>query len=382
MIILACRLVGKLAQRIGQPQVVGEMIAGVMLGPSLFGAVLPDAQVALFPKYNLDMLYVGGRMGVGIYMFLVRTEFQAVHIRTRCRSAMAVSWAGIAVPFVLAFALKPWLPHVPGLFANHARFLEIALFLGAAIAITAFPMLARIIHECGLAGIPLGRLALTAGARTPPPPSASWRSCWRASAAAGTRLGSRSASASLHGLHAAGRAGAGGRPVAHIGVRLGDGGVLPLGVDDGRDRHPCDLGGFILGVCLPRGALTERLQGMVVVVVLSLFFTYSGLKTQPSVLLDPAILLQAVAILLASFDGKAIACWAATRLSGESPRDAEAIGAPINARGLMELIIINIGLQAGIIEPGLFTIVVVMAILTALMATPLFNLIMRRTAVS
>lgn len=142
------------------------------------------------------------------------------------------------------------------------------------------------------------------------------------------------------------------------------------------------FGGFILGVCLPRGALTERLQGMVVVVVLSLFFTYSGLKTQPSVLLDPAILLQAVAILLASFDGKAIACWAATRLSGESPRDAEAIGAPINARGLMELIIINIGLQAGIIEPGLFTIVVVMAILTALMATPLFNLIMRRTAVS
>ena len=141
------------------------------------------------------------------------------------------------------------------------------------------------------------------------------------------------------------------------------------------------FGGFILGVCLPRGALTERLrerlQGVVVVVLLPLFFTYSGLKTQLSVLLDPAILVPAIVILLASFGGKAIAYWAAARLSGESPRDAKAIGALMNARGLMELIIINIGLQAGLIKPGLFTILVIMAILTTLMATPLFNRIMR-----
>ena len=396
MIILACRLVGKLAQRIGQPQVVGEMIAGVMLGPSLFGAVLPDAQVALFPKYNLDMLYVGGRMGVGIYMFLVRTEFQAVHIRTRCRSAMAVSWAGIAVPFVLAFALKPWLPHVPGLFANHARFLEIALFLGAAIAITAFPMLARIIHERGLAGTPLGTLALTAGAMDDAAAwcilaivlasfGGSWNQAWIA-------IGGGIAYVAFMLL-------AGRRLLAPLGAQVPAEGPLPTPVFawvmaafflcawamDAIGIHAV-FGGFILGICLPRGALTERLrerlQGMVVVVLLPLFFTYSGLKTQLSVLLDPAILLPAVAILLASFGGKAIACWAAARLSGESPRDAKAIGALMNARGLMELIIINIGLQAGIIEPGLFTIVVVMAILTALMATPLFNLIMRRTAVS
>ena len=105
LIIMACRLVGKLAQRLGQPQVVGEMIAGVMLGPSLLGAVLPEAQAILFPKATLDMLYVGGQVGVGMYMFLVGTEFQAAHIRSRYRSAMAVSWAGIAVPFLLAFAL-------------------------------------------------------------------------------------------------------------------------------------------------------------------------------------------------------------------------------------------------------------------------------------
>ena len=391
LIILACRLVGKLAQRIGQPQVVGEMIAGVMLGPSLFGTVLPDAQAALFPKDTLDMLYVGGQLGVGMYMFLVGTEFQADHIRTRYRSAMAVSWAGIAVPFVLAFALAPWLQHVPGLFADHARFLEIALFLGAAIAITAFPMLARIIHERGLAGTPLGTLALTAGAMDDAAAwcilaivlasfGGSWNQAWIA-------IGGGIAYVAFMLL-------AGRRLLAPLGAQVPAEGPLPTPVFawvmaafflcawamDAIGIHAV-FGGFILGICLPRGALTERLrerlQGMVVVVLLPLFFTYSGLKTQLSVLLDPAILLPAVAILLASFGGKAIACWAAARLSGESPRDAKAIGALMNARGLMELIIINIGLQAGIIKPGLFTILVIMAILTTLMASPLFNRIMR-----
>ena len=253
VILLVCRAVGLVAKRFGQPQVVAEMIAGVMLGPSLLGAVLPEAQAILFPKATLDMLYVGGQVGVGMYMFLVGTEFQAAHIRSRYRSAMAVSWAGIAVPFVLAFALAPWLQRVPGLFADNARFLEVALFLGAAIAITAFPMLARIIQERGLAGTPLGTLALTAGAMDD---AAAW--------------------------------------------------------------------------CI-------------------------------------------LAIVLASFGGS----WEQARLSGESPRDAKAIGALMNARGLMELIIINIGLQAGLIKPGLFTILVIMAILTTLVATPLFNRIMR-----
>ena len=114
-----------------------------------------------------------------------------------------------------------------------------------------------------------------------------------------------------------------------------------------------------------------------VILLLPLFFTYSGLKTQLSVMFDPGMLAAALAILLASFGGKGIACWAAARLAGENNRDAMAIGSLMNARGLMELIIINIGLQAGVIEPGLFSILVLMAILTTLMATPLFNWVMR-----
>jgi len=393
VIILACRAAGALARRFGQPQVVGEMIAGVALGPSLFGALAPGVQGALFPSASLDMLYVGGQVGVGLYMFLVGTEFNVTHLQARYRSALAVSWAGIAVPFALAFALAPWLHDVPGLFSPQARFLETALFLGAAIAITAFPMLARIIQERGLAGSPLGTLALTAGAMDD---AAAW--CILAVVLASFGGSWDQAWVAIVG------------GIAYLALMLSVGRrwLRPLA-----DRAPLDgplpaptfavvmalfffcawamdaiglhavFGGFVLGICLPRGALTDglraTLQTVVVVVLLPLFFTYSGLKTQLSLVFDAAMLLPAAAILLASFGGKAIACWAAARLAGETSRDAMAIGALMNARGLMELIIINIGLQAGLIGPSLFSILVVMAILTTLMATPLFNRIMRST---
>jgi Kef-type K+ transport system membrane component KefB len=130
VIISACQLVGRLARRLGQPQVVGEMIAGVALGPSLFGLLFPELQHALFPRETMGMLYVGGQLGVGMYMFLVGTEFRGDHFRQRLPSAMSVSAAGIVVPFVLAFALAPWLQTVPGLFAAKVKPLEAALFLG------------------------------------------------------------------------------------------------------------------------------------------------------------------------------------------------------------------------------------------------------------
>ncbi len=137
------------------------------------------------------------------------------------------------------------------------------------------------------------------------------------------------------------------------------------------------FGGFILGVCMPKAALTEQLraslQPFVVVFSLPMFFTFSGLKTQLGMMMEPQIL-------PASFCGKGIACWAAARAWGENNCDAMAIGSLMNARGLLELILINIGLQAGVIEPGLFSILVLMAIVTALMAMPLFNWIMRRHA--
>jgi len=391
VIVLVCQVFGRLARRIGQPAVVGEMIAGVTLGPSIFGLLAPELQQALFPKPTMGMLYVAAQLGVGLYMFLVGTEFRADLFHSRAKSGMAVSLAGIVVPFVLAFALAPWLHTVPGLFSAKAKLFEASLFLGAAIAITAFPMLARIIFERGLTGSSLGTLALTAGAFDD---AAAW--CILAIVLA-------SFSGSWGGAYLAIGGGigfalfmvfVGSKLLRRLGEGLRPDQPLPSTVlaaalvlfclsafaMDAIGIHAV-FGGFILGAVLPRGALTEKLreqlQPFVVVFLLPMFFTYSGLNTRLALLLDPALLLATLAILAASFGGKAVACWAAARATGESNRDALAIGSLMNARGLMELIIINIGLQAGLIEPGLFSILVLMAIVTTLLATPLFNFAMR-----
>ena len=396
VILFACHVVGRLAQRLGQPQVVGEMIAGVMLGPSLLGLVFPQLQQLLFPKPTLGALYVAGQLGVGMYMFLVGTEFRADHFRDRARSAVSVSMAGILVPFALAFALTPWLHTVPGLFAERAKLFEATLFLGAAIAITAFPMLARIIHERGLSGTSLGTLALTAGAFDD---AAAW--CILA-----VVLASFSGAWGGAWIAIAGGVGyalfmvlIGSRWLRHLGRDLRADQPLPTSVlgtvlilfclgawaMDAIGIHAV-FGGFLLGAALPKGVLTqklrEQLQPFVVLFFLPMFFTYSGLNTRLDMVMQPALMLAAIAIMVASFAGKGIACWGAARLMGESNRDAMAIGALMNARGLMELIIINIGLQAGVIEPGLFAILVLMAILSTLMATPLFNWVTRQRPAS
>ncbi|MEK8030626.1 cation:proton antiporter [Ideonella sp. DXS29W] len=394
IIVLASQLVGRLARHLGQPQVVGEMIAGVLLGPSLFGWIAPEWQQWLFPKETKGTLYVAAQLGVGLYMFLVGLEFRADHFRERARSAMSVSIAGIAVPFVLAFAMGPWLHTVPGLFASKTRLIEASLFMGAAIAITAFPMLARIIHERGLAGSSLGTLALTAGAFDDAAAwcilavvLASFGGAWTgayvaigggiAFAVFMTTVGKKLLSRLERGVQHD-------RPLPHplfaaVLVLF----ALCAFAMDVIGIHAV-FGGFLLGCVMPRGALAnkvkESLQPFVVVFLLPMFFTYSGLNTRLGMLFDPAILVAALAILAASFGGKGIACWAAARLNGESNQDAMAIGALMNARGLMELIIINIGLSAGVIETGLFSIMVLMAVTSTVMATPIFNWVMRRPA--
>ncbi|MFM7555121.1 MAG: cation:proton antiporter, partial [Verrucomicrobiota bacterium] len=164
IILAVCRVAGLVGRRLGQPQVVCEMVAGVCLGPSLLGWLAPGLQAQLFPPESLRVLYVGAQLGVGLYLFLVGAEFRVDLFQGRVRSALSVSLAGMLVPFLLGALLTPWLMTIPGLFSAKATLWEATLFLGAAIAITAFPMLARIIHERGLGGTPLGTLALAAGA--------------------------------------------------------------------------------------------------------------------------------------------------------------------------------------------------------------------------
>ncbi len=393
-ILAACRVVGWAARRIGQPQVVGEMIAGVLLGPSLFGLLWPEGQAALFPKETLKVLYVGAQLGAGLYMFLVGLDFKTELFRNRAKSAASVSLAGMLVPFVLGAGMTLWLTKVPGLFPEKTRPFEAALFLAAAMSITAFPMLARIIHERGLTGTALGTLALAAGAIDD---AAAW--CVLAIVLASFGDGPLVAVKAI----------AGGVAYATLMVWVAPKLLAPLGRIAEREKAitPSLLGivlmlfslgawamdsigihavfgGFLLGIAMPRGVfaahLRRQLEPFVVVFLLPMFFTYSGLNTRLDMVNSPMLLLVALAVLAVAIIGKGVACWAAARINGEDNATAMAVGTLMNARGLMELIILNIGLQKGVIGLPLFAIMVLMAIVTTLMASPLFELVYGRKA--
>lgn len=395
LILATCRVTGWIGKRfLGQPQVVGEMIAGVCLGPSLFGLLAPDLQDMIFPKESQPILFVGAQLAVGLYMFIVGLGFDTSHLVARARSAAAVSISGIAFPFLCAIAITPWLMQTPGLFNSELATWEAQLFMGACIAITAFPMLARIIHEKGLSKSPLGTLALSAGAIDD---AGAW--CVLA-----VVLGSFGGGAMVI-VYAIGGAVTFAIVMALFGRKMTaplarmmerEGGISEVGLAyvliafalaafamDIAGIHAV-FGGFVLGAVMPKGkfseALKEKLEPVTVVLLLPLFFTYSGLHTQLTLVNTWNLLFIAVVILVVSIAAKGLACYAAARLTGEDNRTAMGIGALMNARGLMELIILNIGLQRGIIEPALFSIMVVMAIVTTLMAGPLFELVYGRHA--
>lgn len=395
VILLACRVVGWLGQKyFQQPQVVGEMIAGVILGPSLFGLLMPEIQKLVFPVETKGVLYVGAQLGVGMYMFLVGLCFRGDHFKANIKSAAAVSISGMAAPFVVAILITPWLMSVPGLFSEKATVFSATLFMGACIAITAFPMLARIIHERGLSQTKLGTLSLSAGAIDD---AGAWcvLAIVLASFGAGTELAYK---AILGGVVFAGvmifivpKLLA---PLARLADKQQTLSATLLSIvlmlfmlsafaADAIGLHAV-FGGFLLGAVIPRGTLTRevkrQLEPFVVILLLPMFFTYSGLNTQLTMVNNLELLAIAAVVLVGSVMAKGVACWAAARLCGADNRTAMGIGALMNARGLMELIIINIGLQAGVIGPALFSMMVLMAIVTTLMASPLFELVYGRHA--
>jgi Kef-type K+ transport system membrane component KefB len=395
LIIAACRIVGWLGQKfLAQPQVVGEMIAGVILGPSLFGLLLPDIQAAIFPKETKSVLYTGAQLGVGLYMFLVGTTLQLGHFKSKAKSAVSVSAAGIIVPFLIAVALTPWLLTIPDLFAPDISQFNATLFMGACIALTAFPMLARIINERGLANTSLGTLSLTAGAFDD---AVSW--CVLAVVLATFGGGPGVAVLAIGGaivyaifIILFGRKLL--APLGRIVEREGEMSLTVLGITlslfclsaflmDIIGIHAI-FGGFILGAVMPRGLfaaeLKKKIEPLAVVLLLPMFFTYSGLNTRMDMVNSVDLLLIALAILAASIAAKFGACYIAARIAGEDNRTALGIGALMNSRGLMELIIINIGLQKGIIGPTLFSMLVLMAIVTTMMASPLFEAVYGRKA--
>ena len=393
VIIASCYAVGRFGQRyLGQPQVVGEMIAGVLLGPSLFGAIAPELQAMLFPPDSKAVLYVGAQLGVGLYMFLVGLEFDRSAFKANARGAALISFAGMAAPFAAAALLVPWMMGVDGLFAPGVNGAQAVLFLGSAIAITAFPMLARIIHERGISGTVLGALSLAAGAIGD-------AGAWAVIAIVLASLGDGPMVAVL--------AIGGGLSFAVLMVlvapkllaRLGDAATRDEAGESGGVGHGllalvlilyllcafamdaigmhAVFGGFLLGTAMPRGALARdlraKLEPFTTIFLLPMFFTYSGLNTQLFSFVRWDLLAITAAVLAASILAKGGASYVAARVAGQDHGSAMGIGALMNARGLMELIIINIGLQRGIIGPALFAMLVLMAIVTTLLASPLFE---------
>jgi Kef-type K+ transport system membrane component KefB len=399
VILAACRLCGWVVRRwLRQPQVIGEMIAGVLLGPSLLGAVAPEVQQFLFPVESRPILGVVAQLGIAIYMFLVGLDFRGADFKANVRGAVSVSLTGIIVPFLVAIAATPLLMGTPGLFMDEVSRFDATLFLGAAIAITAFPVLARIIHDRGLKGTPIATLCLAAAAIGD-------AVAWCVVAVVLASLGAGSGVAIL--------AIAGGGVLSVVLLVFGPRLFAPLGRLAEREHAAgqglsptvlaaalmlCTLaayvsdviglhavfGAFLIGTAMPRGVFAERLRTLLepftLVFLLPVFFTFSGLNTRLTMVNTPELAWIALGLLLASIFAKFVACWGAALATGQGNARALGIGALMNARGLTELIIVNIGLQAGIIGPALFSMLVLMAIVTTLMASPLFELVYGRRA--
>lgn len=393
VIIAACRVVGLVARRFGQPQVVGEMIAGVLLGPSLLGLVAPGVQEYLFPPGPANtVLYTMAQIGLVLYMFLIGLNFDVDLIKHRAGTAAAVSAAGILTPLALGALVAAPLLAAGIFFGENVTLLMAMLFLGASIATTAFPMLARIIFEKRLSGTQLGTLALACGATDD---ALSW--CILAIVLAMNR-GTPSTAALAIG---------GGILYALVILTIGRRALRALGPMSERQNTISApvlstvlgllmlcawftdiigiyaiFGAFILGIAMPSGLFAQRLtttlEPLVTTFLLPLFFVYSGLNTQIGLVDSPALWAVTLGLLVVSIAGKGVACTVAARLRNVPPRESLALGALMNARGLIELILLNIGLQAGIITPTLFTILVLVAIVTTLMASPIFEFVYGR----
>ena len=352
------------------------MIAGVILGPSLFGLLAPDLQHMLFPKDTKAILYFGAQLGVGLYMFLVGLGFDRSHFRSNAKSAGAVSISGMAAPFLIAILMTPWLMGVPGLFSPKLTLFQATLFMGACISITAFPMLARIIHERGLSKSPLGTLSLSAGAIDDAGawtvlaivlvtfgggPSVAMKAIAGVAAFAVLMIGFGPRLLASLG-RAAERAKGVSQTLLGIVLMLF---LLSAFAMDWVGMHAV-FGGFLLGTAMPRGILTRelraKLEPFTVVLLLPMFFTFSGLNTQLNLVANPSLLLVALAILAAAILAKGGACWAAARITGQDNATALGIGALMNARCRpMLMMISSISPRAFISAPMPSAVAIVLA---------------------
>jgi len=385
IVVLAGRACGALLKRFRQPVVVGEVVAGIILGPSLFGRLAPDAFAAVFPAHSVSILLSLSQVGLIFFMFLVGLEFAPGLMRERRESIIVISHISIIVPFLLGTGLALYL--YPRVSDASVPFRSFALFLGTSMSITAFPVLARILEERHLLRSRMGNSVIACAAVDDV-------TAWcilafvvvvaRASdpAQLGVRLG-------LVAVYAIAMI-AGVRPLLRKLLprvkQLSDEAVLAavllvvlasstltelLGI------HAL-FGAFLVGAILPRDAqLTQTLvaqtRGLTRVIFLPLFFAVTGLRTNVGLLSGPGLWLCCALVLVVAVGGKLGGAMFSAKASGFSWRESAAVGVLMNTRGLMEMVVLNVGLDIGVISRGLFTMIVIMALVTTAATTPLLD---------
>jgi Kef-type K+ transport system membrane component KefB/nucleotide-binding universal stress UspA family protein len=388
IVIGLSRLVGLAFRWINQPLVIGEIVAGIMLGPSLFGLVAPGLAATLFPPETIPFLNVLSQVGLIFFMFLIGLELNPKYLSGNLEVAILTSHVSILVPFSLGTLLAVLL--YPLVSNASVSFTAFALFLSAAMSITAFPVLARIITENNLQGTRLGTLALTCAAVDD---VTAW--CLLAVAIAVAHTGSivKAIPTIIYSLIYIGLMVTVGRTflqrlakyyrrtrrLSQFVLALIYVGVVASALITELIGIHLIFGAFLLGAAMPKNAglvreIAVKTEDFVLIVLLPVFFAYSGLQTQIGLLNSPGLWALCFAVLAVAITGKYVGTYVAARVSGIDNRQASALGWLMNTRGLTELIVLNIGLSLGVISPLLFTMLVIMALVTTFMTSPMLEL--------
>lgn len=383
-IILVARCFGYMCRKIGQPSVIGEIIAGIVLGPSLLGAYFPDFSAVLFPASSLGNLGVMSQIGLILFMFVVGMELDLGILRNKAHEAVVVSHASIIFPFALGVALAYFIYQETA--PEGVNFISYALFIGISMSITAFPVLARIVQERGLSKTKLGAMAITCAA-------ADDITAWCILAAVIAIVKAGSLASALYTILLS---------VAYVALmlkfvrpflkRIGDlystkeslskpivGIFFVILLLSSWSTEVIGIhalfGAFMAGVIMPaninfRNIFIEKVEDLALVLLLPLFFVFTGLRTQIGLLNEPELWGLCLVFILVAVVGKFAGSAIAARFVGQSWKGSLTIGALMNTRGLMELVALNIGYDLGVLSPEVFAMLVLMALVTTFMTGP------------
>lgn len=390
-VLLMVRLFGFLFKHIGQPGVIGEIVAGIVLGPSVLGYFFPDVFQALFPPESLTNLELLSQVGLVLFMFVIGMELDFSVLKNKINETLVISHAGILVPFFLGIVASYWIYEEYA--AAQTAFLPFALFIGISMSITAFPVLARIIQERNMTKTSLGTLAIASAANDD---VTAW--CLLAVVIAIAKAGTFASALYAIGLTAlyiiimfmvvrpflkkVGEVYANQEVINKTFVAL----ILLILIISSTLTEIIGIhalfGAFMAGVVMPpsigfRKVMMEKVEDIALVFFLPLFFAFTGLRTEIGLINSPALWGVCLLLITVAVAGKLGGCAVAARLVGESWKDSFTIGTLMNTRGLMELVALNIGYEMGVLPPSIFVILVIMALVTTFMTTPLLHLVER-----